>query len=125
MTSSVRFASPPPGLEPTVDFVLEELQGAPGVYAMRAADRPGLRLFVIDAAVFLPDYRPALSADQTAALGVAADEHPQTLLVTSIGESGPTVNLAAPILVNPRTGAAGQVILDGHDLPLRHTLVAA
>ena len=48
------------------------------------------------------------------------------LVVVQPGEEGepPTANLLAPLAVNPRTGAAIQVVLDGDKWPLRAPLSA-
>ena len=80
------------------------------------------RLFVLDAALYVPDYAPALGADTLAELGLEPDEDPFLLLVSSLRDDGPAVNLAAPIAVNGRTGSATQIVLDGQDWPLRQTL---
>ena len=44
------------------------------------------------------------------------------LVVTNPGETGTTVNLMAPIVVNADTGRCAQIILDGQDWPLRAEL---
>ncbi|MET0725469.1 MAG: flagellar assembly protein FliW [Leifsonia sp.] len=124
MIDTLTFTSPPPGLEPGTRFTLHALDGAAGVYAMRSVTVPRLRLFVVEAPLYVADYHPTLDADSRAM--VAADEvEPVLLLVSSVGADGPTVNLAAPIAINPQTGTAVQVILDGQDWPLRHTLTVA
>ena len=124
MIGELTFISPPPGLEPATRFSLQTLDGAVGVFALRSVDDPGLRLFVLDAPSYVSDYRPALGAEHRDALHLD-DLEPVILVVSSLTDSGPTVNLAAPIVVNPQTGDALQVILDGQDWPLRHALTAA
>ncbi|MEL4318681.1 flagellar assembly protein FliW [Leifsonia sp. YIM 134122] len=124
MIGELTFLSPPPGLEPATRFTLHAIEGAVGVFALRSVDDPGLRLFVLDAPTYLSDYRPGLGAEQRDAVNLG-DVEPLILVVSSLTEGGPTVNLAAPIVVNPRTGDALQVILDGQDWPLRHPLTAA
>ncbi|TFV98810.1 flagellar assembly protein FliW [Orlajensenia leifsoniae] len=124
MIGELRFLSPPPGLEPATRFSLQALDGAVGVFALRSEDDPGLRLFVLDAPTYVSGYTPELGVEQRDALQLG-DVDPVVLVVSSLTDSGPTVNLAAPIMVNPQTGAALQVILDGQDWPLRHALTAA
>jgi flagellar assembly factor FliW len=46
------------------------------------------------------------------------------LVIANPGESGTTVNLLAPIVVNATTGVCAQVILDDQDWPLRAQLSA-
>ncbi|KQQ95558.1 hypothetical protein ASF62_03310 [Leifsonia sp. Leaf325] len=124
MIGELTFLSPPPGLEPATRFGLQALDGAVGVFALRSVDDPGLRLFVLDAPSYVSDYTPELGADHRDALHLD-DLEPVILVVSSLTDAGPTVNLAAPIVVNPKTGDALQVILDGQDWPLRHALTAA
>ncbi|WP_026532261.1 flagellar assembly protein FliW [Arthrobacter sp. H41] len=127
----LRFLTPPPGLSPLVDFILDTLDGADGLYALRsdgtgeiAGNTTEVRMFVLDSALYLPDYEPPVSAEQHAALGLGDDE-PLILVVANPGASGTTVNLMAPIVLNRTTGACAQVILDGAAWPLRAELTRA
>jgi flagellar assembly factor FliW len=122
MSASLTFVTPPPGLDPVVDFVLDEVEGAHGLYSLHAASTPPRRLFVVDAAVHLPDYSPEITDEQSAALGVTRAEDALVLVVANPSAVGTTVNLMAPIVVNSSTGAAAQLILEGQDWPLRAEL---
>lgn len=81
-----------------------------------------VRLFVLDAAVHLPDYSPVLDDEQTALLGLTDAADALLLVVANPAADGLTVNLLAPIVVNRRTSRAAQLILDGQDFPLRAVL---
>jgi flagellar assembly factor FliW len=122
MSASLTFVTPPPGLEPLRDFTLTDIEGASGLYSLRAVDDDGIRLFVIDAALYLPDYAPVISDEQSVALDVKTSEDAMVLVVANPGESGTSMNLMAPIVVNAKTGACAQVILEGQDWPLRAEL---
>lgn len=122
MTATLTFVAPPPGLAPHVEFALDAVEGAPGLHALRAADDAGIRLFVVDASVYVPDYAPAFSEEHLSDVGAATPQDADVLVVTTLDADGPVVNLLAPVLVNPATGAASQVILDGSDFPLRARL---
>ncbi len=63
------FTAPPPGLSPVVDFDLDEVQGAAGLYSMQDSVGADLRLFLIDPAFFVPEYQPQLTAEHLAPLG--------------------------------------------------------
>lgn len=121
---TLTFVTPPPGLAPLTDFVLNEIDGAGGLYSLRASAVPTTRLFVLDAAVYLPAYTPVISDDQSAALALTEPADALVLVVVNPGEGGTTVNLMAPIVVNATTGACAQVILEGQDWPLRASLGA-
>lgn len=126
MTIPLEFATPPFGLEPLTRFELGEVDGASGLFTLVA---PGstdpVRLYVLDAAVHLPDYSPVVSDDQVALLDLADAAEAMLLVVANPADEGTTVNLLAPIVVNTRTGTGAQIILDGQDYPLRAVLAAA
>lgn len=118
------FTTPPYGFEPLTEFDLAPVDGAVGLSTLRAAGT-GTRVFVLDAASHLDDYRPRIPAFELAHLGASVDRDTLRILVV-VNPSGEetTVNLAAPIVVTPN-GAARQVILDGADWPMRQPLAAA
>jgi flagellar assembly factor FliW len=118
MTTALTFVESPPGLAPLVDFDLDVVDGAPGLYTLRA--ETGLRLFLVDAPIYVPWYEPELDEESLAMVGASAGE-PDVMVVATISDGAPIVNLMAPVLVNRRTGAAAQVIL-GDEWPLRAQL---
>src|SRR5690606_32112085 len=61
MTAKLTFTVSPPGFAPHVDFVLDEVAGAIGLYTLRSVEVGAPRLFVLDAGVYLPAYTPELS----------------------------------------------------------------
>lgn len=122
MSGVLSFVAPPPGLAPLREFALDEIEGIGGLYSLRALDDDGIRLFVLDAAVYVPDYAPALSDEQCASLGVTTPEDAIVLVVANPGDTGTSMNLMAPIVVNARTRVSAQVILEDQDWPLRAEL---
>lgn len=122
MSAALQFIAPPLGLEPLVDFTLQDIEGAAGLYALRADASPDWRLFVLDAAVHFPEYTPTLSDEQCAALDVTTPENVLLLVIVNPSESGSTVNLMAPIVVNATNGVCAQVILEDQHWPLRAQL---
>ncbi|TXN29224.1 flagellar assembly protein FliW [Lacisediminihabitans profunda] len=125
MSAALTFVTPPPGLDPLTDFTLTEIEGATGLYSLRAVHNDGIRLFVLDAAVFLPDYGPMLSDEHCAALGLTAPEDAMVLVVANPGEAGTRLNLMAPIVVNVTSGSSAQVILEDQDWSLQAELATA
>jgi flagellar assembly factor FliW len=124
MTAVLTFASPPPGLAPLIDFILDDVGGAAGLYALHAATDPSIRLYVLDAAVYLPWYTPEITDERATSLGISAPEDAMVLVVANASESGTTTNLMAPIVVNSKTGRCAQVILESQDWPIRAELTA-
>ncbi len=123
MTGLVTFISSPPGLSPLVDFDLAPVADADGLYTLQSLDAPDIRLFVIDAPVYLPDYNPEVSEQQLESIGATETSQVRVLVVTTINDAGPSANLMAPILMHATSGEATQVILDGA-WPLRMPLGA-
>lgn len=119
MSIDLTFAVPPFGLSPAPVFTLTPVDGADGLFTLVGDSS---RLFVLDAAVHLPSYSPELTDEQAAGLGLTSAEDAMLLVVANPGESGTTVNLLAPIVVNARTSAGAQLILEDQDLPLRAEL---
>lgn len=120
--TAVTFVAPPPGFAPHVRFALDDVLGADGLFALRAEDDPDIRLFVVDSAVYVPDYTPSVHREDLDALGVTDPDEVLVLVVATLDGGAPMVNLMAPVLVARETGVAAQVILDGDDWPLRARL---
>lgn len=122
MTAALTFLAPPPGLAPHVDFALAPVDGADGLFAMRAVDDPELRLYLVDPRSVRSEYAPILTDDQAEALALGSADDALILVVAHPAADGVSVNLLAPVIVNRRTGAASQVILEDQDYPLRAPL---
>jgi flagellar assembly factor FliW len=118
--SAVTFVESPPGLAPLLDFTLDEVEGAHGLHTLRSSDAPDIRLFMLDVPVYLPWYEPTFDEENYLSVGANADGT-DVLVVATISDGSPVVNLMAPVLVNRTTGAARQVIL-GDEWPLAASL---
>ena len=102
-------------------FALVEVPEASPLFLLRSLDQPGLEFVVVPPAVFFPDYAPEVDDASAARLGLTDAEDALLLVVLTVNDAGATANLLAPIIVNQRTRAAGQVLLHG-DWPLRAAL---
>ncbi|MCE0508675.1 MULTISPECIES: flagellar assembly protein FliW [Microbacterium] len=122
MTAALTFLAPPPGLAPHVDFALAPVDGADGLFAMRAVQDAELRLYLVDPRTVLSEYAPILTDEQADALALRDAEDALILVVAHPSAEGVSVNLLAPVIVNRTTGAASQVILEDQDYPLRAPL---
>ncbi len=118
---TLTFASPMPGLESAEGFSLRGVAGAEGLYALEVTE-PKVRMFVADAAVYVPDYAPGIPAAALEALGLSSLPEAMVLVVVNPTPEKTTVNLMAPILLNPADGVCVQAILDGAKYPLRAEL---
>jgi flagellar assembly factor FliW len=103
MTVHINLSSPLSGLAPLVEYDLAPLDGAVGLYSFRSTEQPDIRLYVVDAEIYAPDFRPDL--------GESATETTSTLLVVTPRSQGSTVNLLAPIIIDTETLTGEQIIL--------------
>jgi flagellar assembly factor FliW len=122
MSAALTFLAPPPGLAPHVDFDLAPVDGADGLFAMRAARDADLRLYLVDPRTVLDEYAPILTDEQADGLALGSPDDALILVVAHPSAEGVSVNLLAPVIVNRSTGAASQVILEDQDYPLRAPL---
>ena len=122
----IEMVEPMPGFPGFKRFTLVQLDDTGALYSLKSVDDPDLRVLVVPASVFFPDYQPEVEDAAVAALDVHAPEDVLALLVVNPGESaaGATVNLLAPVLLNPANRRAAQVVLT-EDLPVRAPLLAA
>lgn len=121
-STPVTFTAPMPGLENVNDFTLRSVEGATGLYALEAASPSPVRLFLADAAVFVPGYAPPVPAATLQALEHEQDQETQVLVVLNHSPTATTVNLMAPIVLNPAARRCAQLVLDGREYPLRADL---
>ncbi len=120
------FIESPPGMAPLTTFRLAAIDEFGYLFTLRAAQAESVRLFAVSPSVYFPAYGPQVSSEVREALGMSEDAEPTLLAVVNPGENhDSTVNLLAPIVIDPTTGNAAQVVLDGHEWPLRAPLVAA
>ncbi|PZF59618.1 flagellar assembly protein FliW [Curtobacterium sp. MCSS17_008] len=119
MSIDLTFPVPPFGLSPAPVFTLAPVDGADGLFALSGGDA---RLYLLDAAVHLPDYAPELTDEQAATIGLTDPAEAMLLVVANPGDTGTTVNLLAPVVVHARTAVGAQFILEDQDLPLRAEL---
>lgn len=124
MSAVLSFVAPPPGFEPELAFVLAEIADSVGLYSLTVSDDATRRVFVLDAAIYLPEYTPSLSVEQSEALALTSGDDARVFVVANPAESGTTVNLLAPIVVNSLNNAAAQFILDDRDWPVQAPLGA-
>jgi len=119
--TDVEFVAPMHGLSPYTTFRLEQIDGADGLYALRATDAD-VRLFLLDAHSGDVGYAPVFSDDVRAEIGAADASDLHVFVVANPSDEGVFLNLRAPIIVHAQTGLAAQVILDDQSYPIRARL---
>lgn len=127
----VRFVEPMPGFADDLDFTLSPIDHAGLLHSLRSVRDPGLRFVITPAGAFFADYRDsvgaALTTPMAGLLGEGRDGGEiELFLVLTVGAglADTTANLRAPLVMEPDSGRAVQVILDDDALPMCHPLVA-
>lgn len=116
-SAAVEFPAGLPGFENCRRFLpIEDAARLPLVF-MQSLEQPALCFLTLHVAAIDPGYQLKMSAEDMASVGF--DQPPGTavdmvcLAVLSIAYAdAPTVNLLAPIVVNPQTGRAVQSVRD-------------
>ncbi|MGV8968439.1 MAG: flagellar assembly protein FliW [Cellulomonas sp.] len=124
MHTLIRPVTPFPGLPEHLEFELSSLDDQGTLFALRSATNTNVRLFVIRPEVFWAGYKPEIGPSLLETIGLLDGEEFVLLVVVHPGSDTvpPTANLLAPILINPTTGAASQVILNDSEWPLQAPL---
>ncbi|MBU2694748.1 flagellar assembly protein FliW [Pimelobacter simplex] len=124
----IELAHPMPGFPADERFALVRLDDTGVLHGFRSLDSDDLQFVVVPPAPFFPDYAPEIADEVADELGISSDSADEVLvlLVVRAGATlaDTTVNLRAPLVVNPATRRASQVILDDAELPLAAPLVA-
>ena len=124
--SVIEFAEGLPGFEQTRRFVLLSSPELAPLHLLHHVEGPAASFLAVDPRVVLPSYRTVLSAGDRARLGAGDDSALLWLaLVTMDAGQGPSVNLRAPIVVNPARMLGFQVMPHESLYPLRHPLALA
>jgi flagellar assembly factor FliW len=93
---------------------------------MQVPEDPSLAFLVVPPAAVHPDYRPELSNDDVAFIGLKnADDALIFNIVTLRPDGNSTVNLKGPVVLNRTTMTGKQVVLANSGYPLQHPLPIA
>ncbi|MDR2420597.1 MAG: flagellar assembly protein FliW [Oscillospiraceae bacterium] len=111
----LRFRSGVPGLEEYRVFAVLRFEESHPIMWLQSAEEPRVSLPVIDPFIIKPDYVFDISDEDAAELGLLGADEVQALSVLVIPEKmeDMTVNFAAPVVINTRTGDSKQLILGG------------
>lgn len=113
------------GFEDETSFLLIPFEGSGhGMLCLQSTRTPGLAFVLLDPFCLAEDYSPVLQP-QELSLMEASDIHELCFYVLCavkepVGES--TVNLRCPVVVQPKTHQARQIIMDTQRYTMRHTL---
>lgn len=116
---------PLPGFPPYRDYALVPADAGGFLYWLQSVAPDGPRFLAVSAASFFPDYAPVLpvAACDELELADAAEAGLYCLVTVPDGDvAAATVNLRAPLVVNPVGHQARQVVLTDGTHPIRQPL---
>jgi flagellar assembly factor FliW len=112
------------GLPEWKRFVLLTLDEAEaGVGLLQSLDSQQFSLLVTNPRQFLPDYSVQLSECEREQLGLEAGVEPIIFTTLSLHGQVVTINLVGPLIVNPETRGATQLVLTESNYSARHPVV--
>lgn len=122
---TLQFISPMPGFPHLRRFVLVQLDEEGALYSMRSLEDPELRFLVAAPPVFFPDYSPEIDDELLRRLGTDDPSRLLILLVVTAAEpvTEATANLLAPVVIDPETKYAMQLVLGSSKLSVRAPLL--
>jgi flagellar assembly factor FliW len=123
----VHFTQPILGFSDCHDYIIIEGPSSGKVWWLQSCDRPEVAFIVMDPLHVAPDYEVRLdaSAVEDLSLETAGDARLLTIVVVPEDRSRIRTNLKAPIIYNPKTNLAKQVILHDSDYPVQYPLAGA
>jgi flagellar assembly factor FliW len=122
---ALSMAEPLPGFPGHRDYVLVPAEPGGRLFWLQSVAPEGPRFLAVPAAAYFPDYAPALPGAACIELGLAdvAEAGIYCLVTVPDGDvAAATANLRAPVVVNPATHRARQVVLLDGAHPIRRPL---
>ena len=121
----VAFPDGLPGFESCRSFVVLSLDDAPPLQCLQGLEGPRPAFLTIDPTLVLKHYRLLLSPADRLRLDVREDDALLWMAIVTYGaDETATVNLRAPLVINPRLMIGFQVMPHDSLYPLRHPLRA-
>ena len=126
VSEAVTFPDGIPGFETCRRWVVMAAESATPLRRLHAMDGADASFLAIDPRAVLDNYRCELSASDLRRLGAGDNDSLLWLAIVMMEPGGAlTVNLRAPIVINPKTMTGQQVLPHNCLYPLRHVLVDA
>ena len=125
---TIEFPGGLPGFEDRRRFLAIRQERAHPLVFLQSLEDPGLCFITAPVRAVDPKYRLKLSEEDRDAIGLSAVRRPRigkdvwALGVIAVRETGPTVNLLAPLVINLRTLRAVQAVMRDSAYSHRHAL---
>ena len=122
---ALSLSEPLPGFPGHRDYVLVPAEDGGRLFWLQSVAADGPRFLAVPASAYFPEYAPRLpdAACDELGLGDVADARLYCLVTVPDGDvASATANLRAPVVVNPVTHEARQVVLPDPAHPIRRPL---
>lgn len=108
-------------------FALIRMNDEGLVYRLQSLENEAINFVVVPAMSFFPDYAPIVDDEVAERFNLAGGADVLLLLVVTLGTTfkESTVNLLAPLLLDPQARVAEQIIVENPDLSVRVPLLVA
>ena len=118
------FVKPMPGFEGLKEFSLSPLEENDDFFLLKSMEED-LGLVVVSPFIFKNDYHFTLKDEITDRLAIESWEEVMVLSVVTLNSDFKrvTLNLRAPVIINIKSGASMQVILDNDTYKIKHPLI--
>ncbi|MCF0151387.1 MAG: flagellar assembly protein FliW [Firmicutes bacterium] len=113
------------GFEEEHEFLLLPFEGSEGaMLCLQSMSNPYLAFIVLDPFRYYPAYQPAVSDADRKLLGADSSDELcyYVLCVIKDPVSESTVNLRCPVVIDPKTSTACQIIMEGNAYSMRHSI---
>ncbi len=113
-----------PGFEDLHAFVLGELEGYAPFCAFQSLDEPDISMLVIEAKLLSIWKNIEIPPRELQILNIDSTDDSEQYIILRVnhGTQEFTGNIKAPIVFNPKSGVANQVILDNANLSVEHPM---
>ena len=123
--AGLTLTEPMPGFPGHRDYVLVPAEDGGRLFWLQSVAPSGPRFLAIPAAAYFPDYAPSLPGAVCTELGLADPGGARLYCLVTVPDgdvAAATANLRAPVVVNPATHRARQVVLLDTAHPIRGSL---
>lgn len=123
--AALLLTEPLPGFPDHRDYALVAAEGSGLVFWLQAVDPDGPRFLAVPAGPYFPEYAPSLPGTVRTELGLGEQAAASLYCIVTVPGGDiekATANLRAPLVVNPATCRARQVVLTDGTHPIRRPL---
>jgi len=116
------------GLSGYENFIIIRYQDDSPFYWLQCVDEPELALVMVNPLLFKPDYDPPIPLSVNQELDIQAAAELSVFVIVTIPAGNPqdmTANLLGPLVVNPRSRRAKQLVLDDRLYSHRYRVIEA